>query len=136
METYFLLVVLVIVIAGYRFGIRRARNEIAARFADRDQLDREQICDLFLDDTLKDRELIWELVEHVASELSVRPELLRPEDSFGSELRSPRGWEFDSGQAILFRELSVAARRKHISLNPPEIVTLRDYVIAAAKVYQ
>lgn len=128
MESAAFLLAIAIVIAGYIYGQRRARREVEKRFLGRKKLSLEEVCYLFLHDNTNDANAVEEIITHVAHELSLDPELLRPDDRFDQELRPARGWEFDSGVTTLMLDLKDQAIRQGKTLDISTIRTLDDYV--------
>jgi hypothetical protein len=118
----------------YWLGTRRARRGLANRFSDRPTLDFNKFYQSYYAGT-QNRERIEELLAHVAQELSIPANKLRPSDRFDVELRPPRGWEFDSGKGILLVELDKLARAKGKLIDTKMIVTLDDYLRAMTEVY-
>ena len=120
---------------GYFYAQKRARQSMSQRFADRDPLGIEQVCDLFCIEPYADRLMIKELLDHVAAELDVNPEVLRPSDRFEVELKPVKGWGFDSGVTTLMLELDRLAKEKNLSIDLSSVKTLADYVEWMLKVY-
>lgn len=135
METVIFVATMVLAVVGYFYAQRKAQREIEKRFLGRDRLDIERVCDLFCEDGLTDRQLVREVIEHVAEELSISSSLLRPTDRFAFELKPPRGWSFDSAQSTLLLDLVRLAKKRQQSMDMSSIETLSDYVRAMAKVY-
>lgn len=81
-----------------------------------------------------DRELVVELLEHVASELSLPVDRLRPSDRFGVELAPDKGCEWDSGYGVLLFELQRLAKKKGKEIRQ-RIITIDDYLRAMSEVY-
>jgi hypothetical protein len=81
-----------------------------------------------------DRALVIELLEHVAQEVRIPAELIRPDDRFAVELAPGRGNEWDSGYAILLHELASLARKRKRPITKP-IATVDDYLRVMAEVY-
>lgn len=135
METAIFVATMVLAVAGYLYAQRKAKIEMESRFLHREYLDMEQVCDLFCQSGLTDRQMARELIEHVASELSISPSVLRPADRFEVELKPPRGWSFDSARSTLLLDLASLAKKRQQYLDTSSIKTLDDYVQAMAKVY-
>jgi len=129
------IVTMVLAVAGYFYVQRNSKLEMERRFADREHLDIERVCDLFCQGGLTDRPMVRELIEHVAGVLSVSPSVLRPTDRFEFELRPARGSEFDSDRNTLLLDLARLAKKRKQPLDTASIKTLGDYLQAMAKVY-
>ncbi|MCC7633317.1 hypothetical protein [Stenotrophomonas rhizophila] len=81
-----------------------------------------------------DRERVIELLEHVAAELRLPVDKLRPEDRFAVEL-SPGRWNtYDSGHAMLISDLAAMARQRGKVVDTT-IETVDDYLRAMVQVY-
>jgi hypothetical protein len=135
METAIFAVTMVLAVAGYLYVQRKVKLEIERRFHEREHLDIERVCDLFVQIGLTDRLMVRELVEHVAGVLSISPSLLRPTDRFEFELKPPHGSEFDSDRNTLLLDLACLAKKRKQPLGTSSIKTLGDYLQAMEKVY-
>jgi len=80
-----------------------------------------------------DKELVIELMEHVALELELPAGKLRPGDRLSVELAPERGNEFDSGRAILMYELGALVKQHGLALQG-KVDTLDDYLKTMALV--
>jgi hypothetical protein len=118
----------------YWIGARRAHRALADRFANRPTLDFSSFYQIHYAGKL-DRETVEQLLAHVAQELSIPANKLRPSDRFDVELKPARGWEFDSGKGILLVELHKLARAKGKSIDTKLVVTLDDYLLAMAEIW-
>jgi hypothetical protein len=129
----FVAVVILLGVVYFR-STRRADKKMAERFVGREPIEFDEFYERYYA-SLLDRELVHELVEHVAHELSIPANKLRPDDQFELELKPLAGWEYDSGQNILFVEIKRLAKEggKEIDLNT--IRTLDDYIKVMAKLY-
>ena len=131
MKTGFFIFLLVVVffVVGYFHGEKKARISMTARFSDREPLSEEQLYELFNDsNNSHESSLVLEILEHVASVLSVDKALLRPSDRFDCELKPPKGWEFGSDITSLSLLLESLAKEKHLHIPPCSIKTLGDYM--------
>lgn len=81
-----------------------------------------------------DRDLVVEILTHVAGELRVPVSKLRPTDRFEVELAPARGDAWDSGMGILLLDLQRMAKRRGVRVEGA-IVTVDDDVRAMAEVY-
>ena len=134
-ETVAFVVTLVLAFAVYFYAQRRSNHGIRARFKGREMLKIDEVCELFCNSEVKDRNLAREIIEHVAMELSVSPSVLRPTDRFDYELAPLSGWSFDSPRSTLLLDLSRLAKKRNHWLDTASIRTLDDYVHAMVKVY-
>lgn len=100
----------------------------------REPLAPDQFYERFYLDSGLDRALVIELLEHVAQEVRIPAERIRPDDRFAVELAPGRGNEWDSGYAILLNELASQARRRKRPITNT-IATVDDYLRAMASVY-
>lgn len=134
MEPWIFLGVAALAVVAYVVGEKRAKAKMVDRFAGRGTLEFDAFYDRFYKGSL-DKNLVKELLDHVARELSVPSTKLRPEDSFERELKPERGWEFDSGRNMLFVELGKLANAKGSQIDLATIRTLDDYIKAMARIY-
>lgn len=81
-----------------------------------------------------ERDLVVEILTHVAGELRLPVSKLRPTDRFEVELAPARGDAWDSGMGILLLDLQHMAKRRGVRVEGA-IVTVDDYVRAMAEVY-
>jgi hypothetical protein len=100
----------------------------------RESLSHQELFDAYYSHTGLDRQLVEELLDHVAAELRVPVEKLRPADRFAVELAPTKRNEWDSGYGILLFELQRLAKSKGKVFDKP-IATVDDYVRAMAEVY-
>lgn len=100
----------------------------------RESLSHQELFNAFYSDTGLDRQLVEELLDHVAAELCVPVEKLRPVDRFAVELAPTKGNDWDSGYGILLFELQRLAKSKGKVFDKP-IATVDDYVRAMAELY-
>ena len=120
--------------AAYLLVERRAKTGMNARFASRVPLQFDEFYNRFYKDSL-DRDVVKELLEHVAFELTIPIDKLRPDDRFEIELRPMRGAEFDSGRDHLIVELARMAKKRGIEVEPNNMKTLDDYLRFMAGLY-
>jgi len=106
-------------------------NEI---LRNRESLSPHEVFDRYYADSQLNRELVIELLDHVAAELSLPVEKLRPNDRFAIELAPKKGNEWDSGYGILLFELQRLAKKKGKTIEKP-IATIDDYLMAMSEVY-
>lgn len=90
--------------------------------------------DAFYKESGLDKVLVIELLEHVAHELGLPAEKLRPSDRFSVELAPGQGSAWDSGYGILLYELSSLAKKRGQNVQG-KIDSVDDYLRAMALVY-
>lgn len=106
-------------------------NEI---MRNRESLSPQQVFDLYYSTSHIDRTLVVELLNHVAAELSLPADKLRPGDRFSVELAPKKDAAWDSGYGVLLFELKRLAKKKNKKIER-RITTLDDYLRAMAEVY-
>lgn len=125
---------IVLIGTGYVFVERRVKAGMKARFASRASLEFNDFYDRFYKGSL-DQDVVRELMEHVAHELTIPMGKLRPGDRFENELKPMRGMEFDSGRDLLIVELARMAKKRGIEVELKRIRTLDDYLRSMAGMY-
>lgn len=123
------------IVAAYWYGSRAMRRSLALRFADRPDMSASEFYSRFYDSSDIDEALVTEAIEHIAAELELPARKLLPTDRFAKELRPERGWEFDSGLGMAFRELQAFAKKRGVVIDAAGILTIDDYVRSLASVY-
>jgi len=106
-------------------------NEI---LCNRESLTPDQVFDRYYATSHLKRDLVVELLNHVAKELSLPVDKLLPGDRFAIELAEGRGNEWDSGYGILLFELRRLAKKRKKVIEIP-IATVDDYLKEISKVY-
>ena len=106
-------------------------NEI---LLNRESLSPEQLFDHYYAASHLEQRLIVELLNHLAEELSLPVDKVRPSDRFSVELLPRKGSEWDSGYGILLFELQRLAKKKGKAIKEP-IATIDDYLRAMSEVY-
>lgn len=122
------------IVVLYWVGAQRARRGLEVRFANRPNLEFEQFFKGYYSGRVE-KDLLRELLDHVAQELSIPSEKLRPTDRFDSELLPAPGWDFDAANRTLLVELSRLARKKRSAFNIKDVKTLDDYLMGMASLY-
>ncbi|MGL6160753.1 hypothetical protein [Microbulbifer sp.] len=112
----------------FLWATRSRKKKIRSRFISRSNLSFEELYKEYFLKDFPDKELVRELLEHVASYLDIPVGVLRPNDSFNKELKEEKGWEFDSGFDMLFIEMEEMAKKKDVDIESIEINTLKDYL--------
>lgn len=107
---------------------------MAVNFGLRDSLSPDQFYETFYASSDLDRELVVELLIHLAQELRIPVEKVRPEDRFAVELAPRKGDDWDWGYGLLLYELKSMARSKKKVISH-KIGTVDDYLRAMADVY-
>lgn len=100
----------------------------------REPLSPDSFFDAYYKESGLDRALVIELLEHVAHELKLPVEKLRPTDRFSIELAPGKGSAWDSGYGILLYELSSLAKKRKLNTEM-KIDSVDDYLRAMSLVY-
>lgn len=100
----------------------------------RESLSANEIFDRYYATSSLNRELVVELLDHIAAELLLPVEKLRPDDRFAVELAPRKGSEWDSGYGILLFELRRLAKKKRKIIEKP-IAIIDDYLMTMSEVY-
>lgn len=100
----------------------------------RECLSPTRFFDVYYKDSGLDKALVVEILEHVAHELRLPVEKLRPSDRFSVELAPSKGSEWDSGYGILLYELSSLAKKRKLR-DAMKIDSIDDYLRAMSLVY-
>lgn len=100
----------------------------------RENLSPDEVFNRYYAGSNLNRKLVVELLDHVAAELSLPVEKLRPNDRFAVELAPKKGSEWDSGYGILLYELQRLAKKKG-RIVKKSIATIDDYLMAMSEVY-
>ncbi|WP_132143250.1 hypothetical protein [Luteibacter rhizovicinus] len=105
-----------------------------SKLAGRESIAPSELYKRFYADSGIDSELVIALLQHVADELCVPVDRLRPLDRFAVGLAPEPGNEWDSGHGILTMEMKSFARKRGRMVDVP-ILTLDDYIRFVAEVY-
>jgi hypothetical protein len=108
--------------------------DMAMNFELRDSLSPDEFYERFYASSGLERELVVELLTHLAQELRIPIEKIRPEDRFAVELAPRKGDDWDWGYGLLLYELKSMARRKKKVVSH-KIGTVDDYLRAVEEVY-
>jgi hypothetical protein len=100
----------------------------------REPLSPDDFFDAYYKESGLDRVLVIELLAHVAHELELPVEKLRPTDRFSIELALGKGNAWDSGCGILLYELSSLAKRRKLSAKM-KVDSVDEYLRAMSLVY-
>lgn len=100
----------------------------------RECLSPQDFFNIYYKESGLDKVLVVELLEHVAQELGLPVEKLRPGDRFSVELAPRCGNEWDSGYGILLYELKRLAKKRGRSVQG-KIDSIDDYLRAMSLVY-
>lgn len=100
----------------------------------RESMSADVFFNSYYKDSGLDHALVIELLEHVAHELNLPVEKLRPTDRFSVELAPRQGNEWDSGYGILLYELSRLAKKRGLAIQG-KIDSIDDYLRAMSLVY-
>lgn len=109
-------------------------HEGSVDLASRESLSLSQFYEKFYPGSGLDRVLVDELLIHLAQELRIPVDKIRPRDRFSVELAPRKGDEWDSGYGILLYELKSMARRRRKTITQ-RIETVDDYLKKMADVY-
>jgi hypothetical protein len=134
MNSWIFIAVVIFLGVIYFVSTCNADKEMLERFSDRKPIDFDEFYALHYAGLI-DQKLVQELMEHVADELSIPANKLRPDDRFELELKPLTGWEFDSGQNILFIEIDKIAKERGKKVDLNTIRTLDDYIKIMAQLY-
>lgn len=103
-------------------------------FLDREGLSQDVFYEIYYKSSGLDKVLVSELLEHVAQELGLPIEKLRPTDRFSVELAPSKGNDWDSGYGILLYELNRLAKKRGQKIQG-KIDSIDDYLRAMSLVY-
>jgi hypothetical protein len=103
-------------------------------FSERSCLSEDEFFERFYATSGIHKELLVEIVNHIAHEIGLPAGILRPADRFDVELAPTKGTEWDSGYAILVYEIQRLAKNKGIIIEG-KIATVDDCIRKFAVVY-
>jgi hypothetical protein len=127
---------IVIILLFLKLGMGHEKKKILLRFEGRESMSMQGFYSEFYANSGIPFVVIEELLLHVASELCLPVEKLRPSDRFDSEMAPERGWNWDSGAGMLSVEIQNLAREKNVQVDLRKIVTLDDYLRIAAPLWR
>lgn len=125
----------VLVTIFYGFGAIESKKKLAQRFERREDKSIDDFYDLFYKSSGIEKNIINELLNHVAAELTLPVSKLLPSDQFDIELAPAKGWEWGAGQGMLTVELQKWAKEKGRIIDTSSIKNLDDYLRVGASVY-
>lgn len=135
MKWILLVMIAITAIVALHFGMRRARDQIASRFSMHPSIPPAEFYMRYYANSGIAQARIGEIVNHVASELSLPAQKLLPTDRFDNEMSPPKGWNWDAGSGILTVELQRLAKQRGVSIDYTTILTLDDYLRIAAPLW-
>lgn len=100
----------------------------------REDLSADDFYGLYYLESGLDREIVGELLTHVAVELRLAPGKIRPTDRFSKELASGASLGWDSGYAMLITEIRSLAKRRGVVIDR-KVETIDDYIRIMASIY-
>ncbi|MBK0013502.1 hypothetical protein [Stenotrophomonas sp. S41] len=100
----------------------------------REELSAKELYDHYYLHSGLDREVVKELLIHVAGELRLPSGKIRPSDRFSKELVSGASAGWDSGYGILLYELQSLAKSRGVAIDK-KVDTIDDYIRIMADIY-
>jgi hypothetical protein len=129
------ILITILAIALLWHGVVASRKRLLHRFARRPDIIFDEFYSKFYATSNLEKNLVEELLNHVAAELDLPVLKLLPTDRFDAELAPDKGWDWDAGHGILSIELQQLAKKKGEIVNLKQIKTLDDYIRLAAKLW-
>lgn len=135
LNAVFFFLVLILALALVWYGMRVSRKRLLRRFANRPDIIFDEFYSKFYASENLEKDLVEELLNHVAAEFDLPVLKLLPTDRFDAELAPDKGWNWDAGHGILSIELQQLAKKKGETIDLNKIITIDDYIKIAAKIW-